>query len=41
MNSIINGGKLAAYCRDRHGKRFLTFTIYPEHKIYYSRTFAR
>jgi hypothetical protein len=29
MDNIINGGKLAAYCRDRHGKRLLTFTIYP------------
>jgi hypothetical protein len=29
MNDMINGGKLAAYRRDRHGKRFLTFTIYP------------
>jgi hypothetical protein len=41
MNSMINDGKLAAYCRDRHAKRFLTSTVDPWHKIYYSRTLVR
>jgi hypothetical protein len=40
MNSIINGGKSAAHYGDRHGNRLLTFTIYPKHKMSYSKAFT-
>ena len=40
MNSIINDGKLAARYRDKHRKRFLTSTIYPDYKMSYSRDFT-